>query len=173
MREFGIRFSRGLRKGLRAYATSTPGNEMLVECHNLQPGENGLVSRDELMLADSTFTFTYFCLRSEAGDTWCVHIDTAGQIVTTPGPPSDIDGFTATNISLVPLPNYIEMPAINEPTLPLYIYPDIAGNLTVDYAPPVTGVGEVVNNLLFGSANGYRYNVAPTNTLETVVRPLI
>jgi hypothetical protein len=169
MREFGIRFSAGLRKGLRAFPTSSPGNEMLIECFNLQPGENGLVARDDIEIIDHELNYTYFCLQSEVGDVWCIYIDYAGQIVTSFGPPAPIDGFTPENTSLDELPRYVQMPAMNEPDLQLYMYPDITGSLTVDYALP-GGEGYEVDYIPFVSPNGYRYNLVVVNTLETLAR---
>lgn len=172
MREFGIRFRKGLRKGLRPFPTSAPGQEMLIECFNLQPGENGLLPRDELYMVDADLAYTYFCFLSEVGDVWCVYIDTAGQIVTNYGPPGNIEGFIANDTSLPVLPRFTAMPATNEPSLTLYMYPDIAGSLTVDYAPP-GGEGYAVDNLPFMSTNGYMYNLVVTNVLETVARQVL
>lgn len=172
MREFGIRFSNGLRKGLRAYATSSPGNEELIECFNLQPGENGLIPRDELDIIDAELEYTYFCMISEVGDIWCIYIDSAGQIVTSFGPPTPIDGFEAVSISQDPLPRYVQMFAVNDPTLQLFMYPDVTGSLTVDYAAP-GGEGYIANLLLFDSPNGYRYDLVVTNVLETLARQIL
>jgi len=46
MREFGIAFEKGLRKGLRAFRNAPSGDEELVECYNLMPGELGLVPHE-------------------------------------------------------------------------------------------------------------------------------
>lgn len=48
MREFGITFSEGLRKGLRPFTVSIPKKEMLIECFNWMPHENGLLAHEEL-----------------------------------------------------------------------------------------------------------------------------
>lgn len=172
MREFGIRFRKGLRKGLRPFPTSAPGQEMLIECFNLQPGENGLLPRDELSMIDTDLTYTYFCFQSETGDVWCVYIDMAGQIVTNYGPPDNIEGFAADDISLPTLPRFAAMPAANEPSLTLYMYPDVAGSLTVDYASP-GGEGYAVDSLPFMSPNGYMYHLVVTNVLETLARQIV
>lgn len=171
MREFGIRFTNGLREGLRSFPTSAPGTEQLVECFNLQPGENGLVPRDEVDVIDAELAYTYFCMLSEVGDVWCIYIDTAGQIVTNPGPPAPIDGFEAVSISPPELPRYVAMNAANEPGTELYMYPDIAGSLTVNYARP-TGDGYEADEITFFSPNGYMYNLVVTNVLETLARQI-
>jgi hypothetical protein len=174
MREYGIRFSQGLRKGLRQFPTSSPTEEMLIECFNLQPGENGLLPHDELFgIGIDRLAFTFFCVLSEIDERWCIFIDTAGQINTNFGSPETINGFEPVAITPDPIPYWLEFTALNDPDLTLYVYPDITGSLTVDFTAPDRlpgfNAGEV---LLFAAPNGYRYELFTLNTLETSARAL-
>lgn len=49
MKEFGITYTKGLLVGLRPYPTNKYGDELLVECYNLRPFEDGLTSHEELI----------------------------------------------------------------------------------------------------------------------------
>lgn len=54
MREFGITFDKEFRKGLRAFRNPPRGEEGLVECYNLMPGEIGLLPHEPLTDIDLT-----------------------------------------------------------------------------------------------------------------------
>ena len=41
MREFSVKFDKGLGEGLRRYSTNRRDSEALVECHNLEPTKSG------------------------------------------------------------------------------------------------------------------------------------
>lgn len=48
MREFGVTFSEGLRKGLRAFNSRIQKKEELIECFNFMPHELGLIAHEEI-----------------------------------------------------------------------------------------------------------------------------
>jgi hypothetical protein len=59
VREYGIDFEEGLRKGLRAFPNPVPGKEELIECYNLVPSPTGLVAHERIEDFDfSEFTLT-------------------------------------------------------------------------------------------------------------------
>lgn len=50
MKEFSVKFEKGLKRGLRKQSTNPRNSEALVECHNLRPTEAGLEPHEDIEL---------------------------------------------------------------------------------------------------------------------------
>ncbi len=65
MREYETTFKEGLKRGLRRFDTNPNNEEWLVECHNLEPMEDGLRAHETITLIGAAEDFF---LLTESGD---------------------------------------------------------------------------------------------------------
>lgn len=65
MKEFEATFKEGLKRGLRKFDTNPNNEEWLVECHNLEPMEDGLRAHETITLIGAADDFL---LLLESGD---------------------------------------------------------------------------------------------------------
>ena len=65
MKEFETTFKEGLKRGLRKFDTNPNNEEWLVECHNLEPMEDGLRAHETITLIGAAADFF---LLMESGD---------------------------------------------------------------------------------------------------------
>jgi hypothetical protein len=164
MREFGIPFTTGLHKGLRAFPTPRPGEEELVECYNLVPTEHGLRGHSTISPLDFAIPFIeYFSVKDQADVVWYwssgpnledIH-DTVVPVVST-------YAYVGVNATPATIPYWIQVDAADALATQLYIFPaENSGDLLIDTIPPAIGTGyDAIAGLVLRSLGGWRHRLS-------------
>ena len=164
MREFGIKFQRGLQRGLRPFANSRPGAENMIECFNVQPTETGLRSKDELTEFGIKFAFyEYMCARDQTGIVWCFVISRVNEIIIYEGFPDEINGLVPSDLTPSPIPYWYFVPTIDRPSQRVYVYPEVrSGELIASKSQPPIGTGVTLDTqFIMFSVTGFRSMICP------------
>lgn len=163
MREFGIPFTKGLVKGLRAFPSPLSGEEELIECWNLIPGEHALMGHRPITPLDFSAPYVeYFAIKDQSNVVWywMAGVDLS-TIYSTSIPDVASDGFEAIDITPGTIPSWIQMNAFDVPSTPLYVWPaEFSGDQLVLTSPPPLGTGYVVpNGLTLQSFSGWKHRM--------------
>lgn len=126
------------------------------------------VSVFKIYRATTLATFTYLIIKDQTGVLWYWFVNTAGELNSVPAIPSSF-AKQVSAIPLTPIPSWLQ---INNPTPAIrYVYPSIAGEVTVTATQPSIGTGNV-GSPTFVSVNGISYvislNISDEVILNTV-----
>lgn len=176
MREFGIPFSKGLTRGLRAFPTPVVGAEELVVCFNLATTEHQLRGIVPIQSIGFAVPFVeYFAILDQADNIWYWLAGADLSTVFTDVLPDPVaDGFLAVDVTPEILPHWLQVDAIDDPETQLYIYPaEVSGDQLVDTAPPPLGTGlDILDGIVLRSLGGWKHKMSATTNLDVFWRQM-
>jgi hypothetical protein len=161
VREFGIPFIDAFKKGLRRFPISHPDEQWLVQCYNLMPSDEGLVSHDTIQGIGISYLFYEFLfILDQSGGLWIWTAGRDGAIEISLGTPMVENSLEPVNITPDPIPSWIELLDTNGNIW--YIFPDeLSGQVALSAEQPVVGVGLADFVIMGKTFQEWQYEVDP------------